>query len=92
MKDWIVSMNVLLLCMERVMWNRRLESKMKECLRKCMCMLKVVMCAYLIYVAYMTWQTEVSAAVRFEPHGDKSARHLTARVDIIRPEKEKPGV
>ena len=44
-------------------------------------------CAYLIYIAYRTWETGVSACVRFEPHGERSERRLTARLDIVKPEK-----
>ena len=71
----------------KIILNRRLRSIMKECLRRCMCLLKVMLCAYLIYIAYRTWETGVSACVRFEPHGERSERRLTARLEIVKPEK-----
>lgn len=76
-----------LLWLGSIILNRRLRSIMKECLRRCMCLLKVMLCAYLIYIAYRTWETGVSACVRFEPHGERSERRLTARLDIVKPEK-----
>lgn len=37
--------------------------------------------------SYRTWETGVSACVRFEPHGERSERRLTARLDIVKPEQ-----
>ena len=51
----------------KIILNRRLRLIMKECLRRCMCLLKVMLCAYLIYIAYRTWETGVSGWGGFEP-------------------------